>query len=379
MAQRPLTVLQVLPALEAGGVERGTLEVAAELVLRGHRSLVISAGGRLAEELVLTGSEHLTWPIGVKSPAALRLVPRLRHFLSRHQVDILHAHSRLPAWVAWLAWRSMPEASRPHFITTVHGLYSVNRYSQIMTWGERIIAVSETTRSYILENYPRVAPDRVTVIPCGVESSTYPYGFQPDERWLMDWYAAYPQLQGKKILTLPGRLTRRKGHSDFIELMGQLQEQGYSVHGLIVGGEDPRHRRYAGEIRQQVIRQGLQESITFTGHRSDLREIYTVSNLVLSLSRKPESFGRTVLEALSLGVPVVGYDHGGVGEVLRRLFPEGYVSLANSDELYHRVTQFMGAPPAVPKGHDYTLQYMLEQTLECYSALCGLAPRGSWA
>lgn len=378
MAQRPLTVLQVLPALESGGVERGTLDVAAELIRRGHRSLVISAGGRLAEELVLTGSEHLAWPIGVKSPATLRLVPQLRHFLSRHQVDILHAHSRLPAWIAWLAWRSMPAASRPHFITTVHGLYSVNRYSQIMTWGERVIAVSETARRYILENYPRVAPDRVTVIPCGVDSNAYPYRFQPDERWLMGWYAAYPQLQGQKILTLPGRLTRRKGHSGFIELIGQLRGQGYSVHGLIVGGEDPRHRRYADEIRQQVIHQGLQESITFTGYRSDLREIYTVSDLVLSLSRKPESFGRTVLEALSLGVPVVGYDHGGVGEILSCLFPEGRISLTDSSDLYRRITQFMEAPPVVSKGHDYTLQYMLEQTLQGYGALCGFAPRGAW-
>lgn len=374
MVQRSLTVLQVLPALETGGVERGTLEVAAELVRRGHRSLVISAGGRLVRDLVSAGSEHCAWPIGVKSPATLRLVLRLREFLSRHRVDILHAHSRFPAWIGWLAWRGIPKAVRPHFITTVHGLYSVNRYSQIMTWGEKVIAVSETARYYILENYPETAPDRVTVIPCGVDSSAYPYGFRPDEAWLTRWYTAYPQLRERKVLTLPGRLTRLKGHVNFIELIGQLRAQGHAVHGLIAGSEDPEHQRYMNEIRQQVIHKGLQESMTFTGYRSDLREIYAVSDLILSLSRKPESFGRTVLEALSLGVPVVGYDHGGVGEVLGRLFPEGRVSLANSGELYHRVIQFMEAPPTVPRGHDYTLQRMLEQTLGCYGALCKSVP-----
>ncbi|QBQ54347.1 glycosyltransferase family 4 protein [Nitrosococcus wardiae] len=374
MAQRPLTVLQVLPALESGGVEQGTLEVAAELARRGHRSMVISAGGRLVEALRRGGSEHYSWPIGVKSPWTLSLVPRLRRFLFQQQVDVIHAHSRVPAWVAWLAWRSMPGPDQPRFVTTVHGLYSVNRYSRIMTWGEKVIAVSESARHYVLENYPEVALDRVEVIPWGVDPEIYSYGYQPGREWLAHWEAAYPQFRGKKILTLPGRLTRLKGHRDFIELMGQLRQREYPVHGLIIGGEDPRRRRYAEEIRQQIAREGLQGMVTLTGHRSDLREIYAISDVVMSLSRKPESFGRTVLEALSLGVPVVGYDHGGVGEILGDLFPEGRVSLANSKGLYERVTQFIKAPPLVPRRQLYTLQHMLEQTLQCYSTLCGIEP-----
>lgn len=370
MAQRPLTVLQVLPALEAGGVEQGTLEVAVELVRRGHRSIVISAGGRLVEALRRAGSEHCTWPIGVKSPLTLNLVPRLRRFLFQQQVDILHARSRLPAWIAWLAWRSMSGSARPRFVTTVHGLYSVNRYSRIMTRGEKVIAVSESVRRYVLENYPGVALQQLEVIPRGIDPKLYPYGYQPDSAWRNRWEADYPQLRGRKIVTLPGRLTRLKGHQDFLKLIKQLQEGGYPVHGLIVGGEDPQRRRYADEIRRQIVHEGLQQMVTLTGQRSDLREIYAISNVVMSLSGKPESFGRTVLEALSLGVPVVGYEHGGVGEILRDVFPEGGVSLANPSGLYERVTQFLKTPPVVPRQQKYTLQRMLEQTLQCYSALC---------
>ena len=137
-----LTVLQAVPALQGGGVERSTLEVAAALVRNGHRSLVISAGGRLVPELLDAGSEHVCWPIGRKSPLTLRLVPRLRRLLHREGVDILHARSRLPAWVAWLAWRGMDPARRPRFITTVHGLNSVNAYSAVMLKGEQVVAVS---------------------------------------------------------------------------------------------------------------------------------------------------------------------------------------------------------------------------------------------
>jgi glycosyltransferase involved in cell wall biosynthesis len=266
----------------------------------------------------------------------------------------------------------MPEVARPHFVTTVHGLYSVNRYSQIMTWGEKVIAVSETVRRYILENYPEMGPERVTVIPRGVNPEVYSYGYQPNREWLARWDALYPQLRGRKILTLPGRLTRLKGHKDFIDLIGKLKGRGYAVHGLIVGDEDPKHRRYADEIRQQVIDEGLQRAITFTGYRSDVREIYAISDLIMSLSRKPESFGRTVLEALSLGVPVIGYDHGGVGEILMNLFPQGCVSLANPSALYDCVNEFIKTPPVVSKRQNYTLQQMLEQTLHCYSTLCDL-------
>ncbi|WP_096527700.1 glycosyltransferase family 4 protein [Candidatus Nitrosoglobus terrae] len=369
MAQRPLTVLQVLPALESGGVERGTLEVAAELVKQGHRSMVISGGGRLVEDLRQQGSEHQQWSIGVKSPWTLALVLKLRRLLLQQQVDILHVRSRLPAWIAWLAWRSISERARPHFVTTVHGLYSVNRYSQIMTQGERIIAVSETVRRYVLKYYPQVSAKKIAVIPRGVSPEIYSYGYRPDRHWLTDWNTTYPQLQGKIILTLPGRLTRLKGHGDFIVLIERLIMEGYEVHGLIVGEEDPKRRRYIDEIKREVIHKTLQEVVTFIGHRSDMREIYAMSDLVMSLSKKPESFGRTVLEALSLGVPVIGYDHGGVGEILANLFPQGRVPLGDQRALSNRVIEFIKEKPIVPKKQYYTLECMLEKTLQCYSEL----------
>ena len=219
---RQLTVMQILPALESGGVERGTLEVAGALARAGHRSLVVSAGGRLVDRLLADGSEHIYLPVGRKSLTTLLQVRRLRHILQQERVDILHARSRLPAWVAWMAWRGMPAEGRPRFVTTVHGLYSVNRYSAIMTRGERVIAVSDTARQYILDNYPAVDSGRVVTIYRGVDPAEFPRGYRPDESWLAAWYGDYPFLQGRRILTLPARLTRLKGHEEFIRLIGAL-------------------------------------------------------------------------------------------------------------------------------------------------------------
>lgn len=364
-----MKVLQLLPAMDAGGVERGTVEVAAELARRGHEALVMSAGGRLVTELERAGARHLSWDIGRKSLRTLLLVRRLRRLLEREQIDILHPRSRVPAWVAWLAWRGMDAATRPRFVTTVHGFYSVGRYSAIMTRGERVIAVSEPIRRYILDHYPATDPARVELIHRGVDPAAFVYGYRPDEAWWQAWRRELPQLQGRQVLTLAGRLTRLKGHRDFIELIAAARHRGLDVHGLIVGGEDPRRREYAQELRDLVRERGLQTHVTFAGHRADVAEIYAASALVLSLSSKPESFGRTVLEALSQGVPVVGYAHGGVGEVLERVYPHGAVACGDSQALLERVCALLAQPQAVPREQPFTLQAMLDKTLALYQHL----------
>lgn len=369
MSSPNITVMQCLPSLDAGGVERGTLEISQALCQAGHHSIVISSGGRLVPELEKTGAKHIEWAIGKKSLFTLRYVLRLRRYLERHPVDILHARSRLPAWIAYLAWKGMDKNTRPRFVTTVHGLYSVKKYSSIMTCGEVVIAVSKTVKKYILDNYPQVNESNIRLIYRGVDAKEFPYNYQPDTAWLTEWYKLYPQLKGKKLVTLPGRLTRLKGHHDFIQLMESLIESDNNIVGLIVGGEDPRRQSYAAEIKEKVKAAGLQNNIIFTGYRKDMREIYALSDVVLSLSKKPESFGRTSLEALSLGTPVIAYDHGGVGEILHTIYPIGCVENGNISSLASRVSDILREPVPVPDNHDFKLENMLSSTLDLYTEL----------
>ncbi len=171
-------------------------------------------------------------------------------------------------------------------------------------------------------------------------------------------------------MTLPGRLTRLKGHLEFLRLIRELKDRGQVVHGLIVGDEDPRRREYAQTVREQVRELGLSADITICGHRADIREVYAASSVVLSLSSKPESFGRTTLEALSLGVPVVGYDHGGVGEILQSLYPAGAVPVGDQRWLRQTVQAVLRrAVPPVTRVDRYRLQDMLAQTIALYETL----------
>ncbi len=366
---KKLTVVQVLPALESGGVEKGTLEVGRYLAQNGHRSIVISGGGRMVAQLEREGSEHVQWPLGAKRLTTLRYIWKVREFLARERPDILHLRSRLPAWIGYWAWKGLPQESRPHLVTTVHGPYTPGRYSAVMVRGERVIAISDMIRDYILRNYPWVDPNIIRIIPRGVDPAAYPHGYQPNAEWLEKWRAQYPQLEGKYVITLPGRLTRWKGQEDFIKIITGLKQRGLPVHGVIVGDAHPRKQYFADELCAQVRAAGLENDITFTGYRSDLREIMAISDVVLSLSREPEAFGRTTLEALSLGVPVAGYNHGGVGEQLAAILPEGRIPVGDVGQAADLVRRWLPEPPPVPQTQPFTLERMLNDTLNVYLEL----------
>ncbi len=367
MTDQELKVLQVLPALNGGGVERGTLEIARALVVEGHESWVLSAGGRLVEELEMAGSKHIAWDIGKKSLLTFFQVRKVRRWLLAEKFDVVHVRSRMPAWIIWLAWRKMPISSRPRLISTVHGLHSVSRYSEIMCCGEKVIAVSKSVQNYIENNYPRVDPRKIALVYRGVDPTDFPYGYQPSDVWEREFFSAYPSLKNTAIITLPGRMTRLKGHLDFIQIIKELKADGIPVKGLVVGGEDPKRQGYAKEVYEAVKEQEVEDDIIFTGHRSDIKNIYGISSVVVSLSTKPESFGRTVLEPLSMGVKVIGYDHGGVGEILSALYPFGQVTLGNVTGIVSKITQVIsGGGVAVKENTDFLLDKMKRKTLDIY-------------
>ncbi len=367
---KPLTVIQILPALNSGGVERGTTEMANALVKAGHRSLVISAGGRLVSQLEQEGTTHITLPIGEKSLGTLRYIWQLRKILRETSPDIIHLRSRLPAWIAYLAWRKLPVNQRPHIITTVHGPYSVNKYSAIMTVGESVIAVSNMIKTYITENYPNVAADKITVIHRGIDPDRYAPTYQPKTEWLSQWHKDFPQLENKLIITLPARITAWKGQEDLITCIDLLKSKGINVHGLIVGETHPRKQKFLAILENKISELGLENDITFTGHRSDLQDILASSNIVLSLAKAPEAFGRTTIEALSMGIPVIGYNHGGVAEQLAICFPEGQVAVGDIQAVADKIISWQDIMPTVNTQHPFTLQNMCQQTLNIYQKIC---------
>ena len=361
-----MKVMQLLPELNSGGVERGTLEIARALIADGHESLVVSNGGRLVPALEDEGTTHLTLPIHKKALPSLWQIRPLRKLILQHQPDIVHVRSRVPAWLTHFALKGIPAEKRPHLISTVHGFYSINRYSQIMTQAEKVIAVSDSVVQYITDHYKNCPPEDIVRIYRGIDPQAFPHGYQPPAQWINQTFVDFPQLENKFLICLPGRITRLKGHETLIELIEQLQTQYPHIHAIIVGGADPKKAAYLDELENTIQNKGLRDKITFVGHRSDIREWLAFSDIVLSLSNQAETFGRTALEALSVGTPVIGWKRGGVAEILTQLYPQGLIDVDDKSALLSTVKQHIDQIQSVAPVTIFSLKDMCGQTLDLY-------------
>lgn len=358
-----MRVIQLLPELNEGGVERGVVELSRELCKRGVDSWVMSAGGRLASQIEADGGRHVTLDIASKNPLTVpRRVVTLRNILKDIMPDIIHARSRVPAWLAVLANRNL----KIPFVTTVHGFNSVNRYSRVMTMGDRVICVSGAIRDYVVEHYA-VPLEKLTVIPRGVDLELFD-PIRVDEGFKNVFKQKF-DLEGKFVVTTVGRVTQLKDYETFISALIILKKSVPNLVGIIVGGVREDKKAYFEMLKRLVKDYEAEEYIHFAGSQSNVAEIYTLSNVVVSSSKKPESFGRSAAEALAMNVPVVATGHGGILDIVipgktGHLFQAGDETGLTEGILACKDTEFTGMRDFVMK--NFSLERMLSLTHEVY-------------
>ena len=306
-------VLQVLPSLETGGVERGTVDVAAALVEAGWTALVASAGGPMVYEVERAGARHLTLPVDSKNPFVMwRNAGRLQRLIAEHGVDILHVRSRAPAWSAVAARRR----TGVPLVTTYHGAYAAGsalkqRYNSVMTRGDRVIAIS----SYIGEEVTRVygvEAARLRVIPRGIDTDIFNPAAVSAER-LIDLATQWRLPDDAPVVMLPGRLTRWKGQHVMIEALARLGRR--DLRCIIVGSSQNR-TGYLRSLHDDIARIGVDDIVHIVGHCRDMAAAYMLADVVVSTSVEPEAFGRVAVEAQAMGRPVVATDHGASRETV---------------------------------------------------------------
>ena len=296
-----MKVLQVLPALELGGVERGTVDLVKALKTKGVSSVVVSSGGSLVSILQKEGVPHYTLPVHRKSILTLSLAPRLVEIIQKERVDLVHARSRVPAWVAWFAAR---EAGVP-FVTTCHGYYSNHPLSRVMGWGKRVIVPSHVIARHMIEDFG-VRPDRIVLIPRGVDLSEFP--FHPKK------YEG-PPPKVFRILNI-GRFSPIKGQIEFLRAVHHVRERGIPLEVSLVGSEGAGKTRYTREIENSIRQLGLEKVVRLLGARRDIPELLKEADLLVLSSLVPESFGRVLIEAGATGTACVATSLGGVLDIL---------------------------------------------------------------
>ena len=363
-----MKVIQFVPTLESGGVEQGVLEIANALVQDGHDSHVVSSGGRLVNDLIKNGSKHHQWNLHKKNLLTLRLVRPLRRWILSMRADIVHVRSRMPAWIVWLAWKGMPINKRPKLISTVHGLHSVNFYSAVMTKPQNIIAVSQASRDYITKNYVKESEKNIKLIYRGVDNSYYHPEFKPSSDWIEKWNQDYPQTKGCKLLTIAGRISPLKDFKKLLYLAHDLKKNSSHPFKILIAGEaKDKHVKYLKQLKDKIIRLDIIDEVIFLNFRKDIREIYSISSVVFNTSNKPESFGRSILEPLALGIPSLGYNRGGVKEILDELYPFGAIDPNKPKELLEKTLEILGGNNSdINSNNKFLTSLMCKETLEFY-------------
>lgn len=303
-------ILQVLPALGGGGVERGTVEMAQAIVEAGGTALVASAGGRMAKLVEAVGGRNILLPLASKNPFAVwRNSRRLEAVIRDEGVSLVHARSRAPAWAAWFATR---RTGTP-FVTTYHGTYGESvpgkrRYNSVMARGEVVIAISRFVAGLILAQH-RIDPARIRVIHRGVDPVAFDPAAVSGER-VQALAEAWHLPEGRPLVMLPGRITGWKGQEVLIAALARMARR--DAVGVLVGGA--KNRR---QVRRLLALAGsLGVDVRLVGDCADMPAALLLADAVVNASTKPEGFGRVVIEAQAMGRPVVATDHGGAVETV---------------------------------------------------------------
>lgn len=315
-ANKQPVILQVLPELRAGGVERGTIEMALAIQQAGWQAIVASAGGHLVHQLTQMGAKHIELPLQTKNPLKMRSNAKaLERIIKEHKVDIVHARSRAPAWSAY--WATKKTGAR--FITTFHGTYGLDgkwkhRYNSIMTKGERVIAISEHIARHIFEHY-EVENSRVRLIHRGVDTEKFSHdritGMRVAElakSWLMPEDAT-----DVPVILMPGRITRWKGQDVLLAALAKIKEKSFFC---VLLGDDAGHPTFRRELEEKIIKYGLAGKARIMPNTSSMAEAYMLSSVVVAPSIEPEAFGRIPVEAQAMGKPIIATNHGGFCETI---------------------------------------------------------------
>ena len=374
--EKPI-VLQVLPELQHGGVEWGTIQIAEALQQSGYTNFVASAGGRLEYELDKMKVKHFKLPLKTKNPIKLYLNSlKLEKIIKENGINIVHARSRAPAWSAyWAAKRAGVK-----YMTTFHGTYGLGPkgikkvYNKVMTFGQLIIAISTHIKNHMLQNYD-VAESKMRLIHRCVDVEKFSPKAVTQER-IIRTIKENNLPEDRPIISLIGRITRWKGQHILVEAMSMLKNK--DAYALIVGSDQGRVK-YTEELKETAKKLGVENRIKFIGESFDIPALLMVSDVVLSTAIEPEAFGRAAIEGQAMGKIVLASNIGGslenlVDGVSGRLFKSNDAkslaeamdwALSLSEEEKKKFSE-----AAIKNVHDnFTKQIMCDKTIAVYNEL----------
>ncbi len=393
-----MKVMQLISSIHHDESERGIYATSNALAKLGHQSIIVGdnadKNSEMLQRLIRGGAIYHALPMPKKSWWALRQVLRLRALIAKHEPDVIHIHSRTPAWILHWALRPYPEAMRPKMVATLYGFYPLSQYTRALFDADVLISVSESVDDYfrtelrLMDEFgqPRDAADaarffqsELICMPRGVDVRKYPYRHQTSVHWLQHTFAEHPELEHKKWLLFPKTIGPEHGQAWLIDILGNLKEKFPNIHAIIMDEDPEIHGMddiYYEEFIQRLSALGLSDRVTFVGRRPiDKKEWLASANIVLALATHPESIGMTALQAIHLGTPVVGWSQGAYAEILKDLFPQGLIKEQTALSLCKTVKFLLSNKIRPAITYEYTMDEMVDDTIAIYEKLAGITPK----
>lgn len=369
-----MKVMRLLSSLKHDESERGIFHLGRALVKRGHTSIIVSSADKeheLVKRLERDGNIYHQLSLEKKSWMALRQIWPLRQLIEKYQPDIIHLHSRTPAWILHWALKGAKLKHKPKLVSTMYGFYPLNNYSRALLNVDCTITVSDSVSEYLLQGIKEVKkpPRSIIRIYRGVDTRNFPYRYNPSVYWIHRTFAEYPELEHKKWLLFPTVIGQEYGQEWLIDILGNLSQDFPNLH-IIIMDEDSRRDVVHEEFMQRVNALELRDKFTFIGtKRNDMREWLAAANLVLGLANQPESIGINVLQAIHLGTPVVGWNKAAFHEILKPLYPQGLVKEETAYALCKVIRNQLENVMRPPITDKFTMQQMIDETLAVYRKL----------
>lgn len=326
-----MKVIQILPQMNVGGVERGVLDLVRYFKPKGITSIVISGGGRLVAELEKEGITHYQLPVHKKSAAALLSIPKLRKILREENADIIHARSRVPGWISFFATRNL----KTQFITTAHGIYQNKFWSEVMGWGKTVICPSGAVARHMKENFG-TPEDKIVIIPRWVDLEKFKF-------------SDYRQRQKSNIIVTVGRISASKGYEYLLQGFKKLVRFNPYLKLKIIGFPDKSKVKYFQYLKSLVTRYSLNYNVQFAGFCPDIENVLRQARMLVAPSIIEESFGRVIVEAFACGVPVLATKVGGFTEIIEDGKDGILVEPKNSNALADGILKIMNDPQLAAK------------------------------
>lgn len=366
-----MKVMQILPLMNIGGVERGVLDLvrffkreSLSSIQKKVKNIVVSGGGGLVKGLEKEGVTHYKLPVYKKSPLILFLVPKLRKIINEERIDIVHARSRMPGWVSFFASRK----SRAVFITTAHGVYKNRFFSEVMGWGKYIICPSRVVARHMKNNFG-VPEEKIIIVNRWVDLNKFQF-------------TGYQQRRESNVIVSIGRISPTKGYEYLITGFKKIVRLNPYLKLKIVGSADKSKVKYLNYLKTLVSRFSLNYNVEFVGFKEDIENVLAEARILIVPSVIEESFGRVVIEAFACGVPVVATKVGGFKEIIEDGADGLLIEPGNSEEITGSILKILGdsdyaerlAKQARKKVEQrYTMEKCLQETEKVYEKTLGIS------